>query len=147
MGIFFPCCSKETEMSYQCLHRYKDYREPPWSTTPYEISKEFWAVLAVRLAFVIVFQVRKIMTSSAVYEETNFFFCTGGSSSHVLHFSSLNLAIQAAECCFKVGSLHSHNTSFFMTHLFSATIVSYWAASLFSIISCASECDTYAYNF
>ncbi|XP_059191710.1 anoctamin-1-like [Centropristis striata] len=36
--------------------RYKDYREPPWSNTPYEISKEFWAVLAVRLAFVIVFQ-------------------------------------------------------------------------------------------
>uniref|UniRef100_A0A3Q3RCV2 Anoctamin n=1 Tax=Monopterus albus TaxID=43700 RepID=A0A3Q3RCV2_MONAL len=36
--------------------RYKDYREPPWSDTPYEISKEFWAVLAVRLAFVIVFQ-------------------------------------------------------------------------------------------
>ncbi|XP_036001360.1 anoctamin-1 isoform X4 [Fundulus heteroclitus] len=36
--------------------RYKDYREPPWSPTPYEISKEFWAVLAVRLAFVIVFQ-------------------------------------------------------------------------------------------
>ncbi|KAM4572726.1 anoctamin-1 isoform 2-T2 [Odontesthes bonariensis] len=36
--------------------RYKDYREPPWSPTAYEISKEFWAVLAVRLAFVIVFQ-------------------------------------------------------------------------------------------
>ncbi|KAK2841811.1 hypothetical protein Q5P01_012011 [Channa striata] len=36
--------------------RYKDYREPPWSDTPYEISKELWAVLAVRLAFVIVFQ-------------------------------------------------------------------------------------------
>ncbi|KAK2866834.1 hypothetical protein Q8A67_024951 [Cirrhinus molitorella] len=36
--------------------RYKDYREPPWSPTPYEISKEFWAVLAARLAFVIVFQ-------------------------------------------------------------------------------------------
>uniref|UniRef100_A0AAY5EKA4 Anoctamin n=2 Tax=Electrophorus TaxID=8004 RepID=A0AAY5EKA4_ELEEL len=36
--------------------RYKDYREPPWSPTPYEVSKEFWAVLAVRLAFVIVFQ-------------------------------------------------------------------------------------------
>uniref|UniRef100_A0A7N8X9X4 Anoctamin n=1 Tax=Mastacembelus armatus TaxID=205130 RepID=A0A7N8X9X4_9TELE len=36
--------------------RYKDYREPPWSDTPYEISKEFWTVLAVRLAFVIVFQ-------------------------------------------------------------------------------------------
>lgn len=41
-----------------CLcSRYKDYREPPWSPTPYEISKEFWAVLAARLAFVIVFQV------------------------------------------------------------------------------------------
>uniref|UniRef100_A0A3Q4H5I6 Anoctamin n=1 Tax=Neolamprologus brichardi TaxID=32507 RepID=A0A3Q4H5I6_NEOBR len=36
--------------------RYKDYREPPWSNTPYELSREFWAVLAVRLAFVIVFQ-------------------------------------------------------------------------------------------
>ncbi|CAL9697025.1 unnamed protein product [Knipowitschia caucasica] len=36
--------------------RYKDYREPPWSSLPYDITKEFWAVLAVRLAFVIVFQ-------------------------------------------------------------------------------------------
>uniref|UniRef100_A0A8C6VR28 Anoctamin n=1 Tax=Nothobranchius furzeri TaxID=105023 RepID=A0A8C6VR28_NOTFU len=36
--------------------RYKDYREPPWSSTPYDLSKEFWAILAVRLAFVIVFQ-------------------------------------------------------------------------------------------
>ncbi|XP_072291443.1 anoctamin-1-like [Eucyclogobius newberryi] len=36
--------------------RYKDYREPPWSNTPYDVTKEFWAVLAVRLAFVIVFQ-------------------------------------------------------------------------------------------
>ncbi|XP_068595142.1 anoctamin-1-like [Brachionichthys hirsutus] len=36
--------------------RYKDYRDPPSSAAPYEISKEFWTVLAVRLAFVIVFQ-------------------------------------------------------------------------------------------
>ncbi|XP_030621678.1 anoctamin-1a [Chanos chanos] len=36
--------------------RYKDYRDPPWSDTPYEFSREFWAVLAARLAFVIVFQ-------------------------------------------------------------------------------------------
>ncbi|XP_031420184.1 anoctamin-1a isoform X4 [Clupea harengus] len=36
--------------------RYKDYRDPPWSQTPYDISKEFWAVLAARLVFVIVFQ-------------------------------------------------------------------------------------------
>nr|XP_014343978.1 PREDICTED: anoctamin-1 isoform X2 [Latimeria chalumnae] len=36
--------------------RYKDYREPPWSENKYDISKEFWAVLAARLAFVIIFQ-------------------------------------------------------------------------------------------
>ncbi|XP_072321079.1 anoctamin-1-like [Eucyclogobius newberryi] len=36
--------------------RYKDYREPPGSSTQYELSKEFWAILAARLAFVIVFQ-------------------------------------------------------------------------------------------
>ncbi|XP_066108369.1 anoctamin-1 isoform X1 [Saccopteryx bilineata] len=36
--------------------RYKDYREPPWSDHKYDISKDFWAVLAARLAFVIVFQ-------------------------------------------------------------------------------------------
>lgn len=39
------------------IHRYKDYRDPPWSDTPYEFSREFWAILAARLAFVIVFQV------------------------------------------------------------------------------------------
>ncbi|KAG8522529.1 Anoctamin-1, partial [Galemys pyrenaicus] len=36
--------------------RYKDHREPPWSEHKYAISKDFWAVLAARLAFVIVFQ-------------------------------------------------------------------------------------------
>ncbi|XP_033961850.1 anoctamin-1a isoform X1 [Pseudochaenichthys georgianus] len=36
--------------------RYKDYREPPSSSSQYELSKEFWAVLAARLAFVVVFQ-------------------------------------------------------------------------------------------
>ncbi|XP_040894860.1 anoctamin-1-like isoform X3 [Toxotes jaculatrix] len=46
--------------------RYKDYREPPWSSTPYEISKEFWAVLAVRLAFVIVFQNVVMLMSDVV---------------------------------------------------------------------------------
>ncbi|XP_041746686.2 anoctamin-1 isoform X5 [Coregonus clupeaformis] len=44
-------------LGYQVeMCRYKDYRDPPWSNTPYVISKEFWAVLAARLAFVIVFQ-------------------------------------------------------------------------------------------
>ncbi|XP_061819805.1 anoctamin-1a isoform X1 [Nerophis lumbriciformis] len=36
--------------------RYKDYRDPPWSSTPYDLSKEFWTILAVRLTFVVVFQ-------------------------------------------------------------------------------------------
>ncbi|TRZ00629.1 hypothetical protein DNTS_015389, partial [Danionella cerebrum] len=46
--------------------RYKDYREPPWSLTPYEISKEFWAVLAARLAFVIIFQNLVMLMSDVV---------------------------------------------------------------------------------
>ncbi|XP_060796914.1 anoctamin-1a isoform X2 [Neoarius graeffei] len=36
--------------------RYKDYRDAPWSDTPYEQSRAFWNILAARLAFVIVFQ-------------------------------------------------------------------------------------------
>ena len=51
-AICFSLCDQLTLDS-----RYKDYREPPWSNTPYVVSKEFWAVLAARLAFVIVFQV------------------------------------------------------------------------------------------
>ena len=39
------------------LGRFKDYREPPWAPNPYEFSKQYWAVLSARLAFVIVFQV------------------------------------------------------------------------------------------
>ncbi|XP_066864690.1 anoctamin-2 isoform X2 [Kogia breviceps] len=36
--------------------RFKDYREPPWAPNPYEFSKQYWSVLAARLAFVIIFQ-------------------------------------------------------------------------------------------
>ncbi|KAJ6668442.1 hypothetical protein lerEdw1_011924 [Lerista edwardsae] len=36
--------------------RFKDYREPPWSENQYEFSKQYWAVLSARLAFVIIFQ-------------------------------------------------------------------------------------------
>ncbi|NWI14206.1 ANO2 protein, partial [Crypturellus soui] len=36
--------------------RFKDYRDPPWSQNPYEFSKQYWAVLSARLAFVILFQ-------------------------------------------------------------------------------------------
>ncbi|XP_056268841.1 anoctamin-1a isoform X2 [Pseudoliparis swirei] len=46
-----------THLGYKVdVCRYKDYREPPSSGTPYELSKEFWAILAARLAFVVVFQ-------------------------------------------------------------------------------------------
>ncbi|XP_053576547.1 anoctamin-1 isoform X3 [Bombina bombina] len=49
--------SAEEELGYKVVMcRYKDYREPPWSENKYDISKDFWAVLAARLAFVIVFQ-------------------------------------------------------------------------------------------
>ncbi|KAM3918303.1 anoctamin-1 isoform 2-T2 [Leptodactylus fuscus] len=47
----------EQEVAYPVeICRYKDYREPPWAENKYDITKEFWAVLAARLAFVIVFQ-------------------------------------------------------------------------------------------
>uniref|UniRef100_A0AAY4BSL1 Anoctamin n=1 Tax=Denticeps clupeoides TaxID=299321 RepID=A0AAY4BSL1_9TELE len=36
--------------------RYKDYRDPPWSPQSYQLSKQYWSVLAARLAFVIFFQ-------------------------------------------------------------------------------------------
>ncbi|XP_056131842.1 anoctamin-2b [Lampris incognitus] len=36
--------------------RYKDYREPPWAPDAYQFSKQYWCVLAARLAFVILFQ-------------------------------------------------------------------------------------------
>ncbi|XP_075328737.1 anoctamin-2b [Odontesthes bonariensis] len=43
---------------YACVFcfRYKDYREPPWSQDAYQFSKQYWSVLAARLAFVILFQ-------------------------------------------------------------------------------------------
>uniref|UniRef100_A0A452S635 Anoctamin n=1 Tax=Ursus americanus TaxID=9643 RepID=A0A452S635_URSAM len=49
--------SDPLDLGYEVqICRYKDYREPPWSEHKYDISKDFWAVLAARLAFVIVFQ-------------------------------------------------------------------------------------------
>uniref|UniRef100_A0A8C6PKU1 Anoctamin n=1 Tax=Nothobranchius furzeri TaxID=105023 RepID=A0A8C6PKU1_NOTFU len=43
---------------FACLlcFRYKDYREPPWSSDSYQFSKQYWCVLSARLAFVILFQ-------------------------------------------------------------------------------------------
>ncbi|XP_041852299.1 anoctamin-2 [Melanotaenia boesemani] len=36
--------------------RYKDYRDPPWGPDAYTFSKQYWSVLAAKLAFVIFFQ-------------------------------------------------------------------------------------------
>lgn len=38
--------------------RYKDYRDPPWAADAYTFSKQYWSILAAKLAFVIFFQVR-----------------------------------------------------------------------------------------
>uniref|UniRef100_A0A672J572 Anoctamin n=1 Tax=Salarias fasciatus TaxID=181472 RepID=A0A672J572_SALFA len=48
-----PHSSEHGEITF-C--RYKDYREPPWSGEAYQFSKQYWCVLAARLAFVILFQ-------------------------------------------------------------------------------------------
>lgn len=39
------------------LRRYKDYRDPPWEPDAYTFSKQYWSILAAKLAFVIFFQV------------------------------------------------------------------------------------------
>ncbi|KAI6068303.1 Anoctamin [Aix galericulata] len=46
----------ELGMGYSGYCRYRDYRAPPWSSTPYEFTLQFWHVLAARLAFIIVFE-------------------------------------------------------------------------------------------
>uniref|UniRef100_A0A8C9UAR2 Anoctamin n=1 Tax=Scleropages formosus TaxID=113540 RepID=A0A8C9UAR2_SCLFO len=46
--------------------RYKDYREPPWSPLAYQFSKQYWAVLAARLAFIILFQNLVMLLSTLV---------------------------------------------------------------------------------
>lgn len=49
---------KEANSNQTRYCRYRDYRAPPWSAVPYEFTLQFWHVLAARLAFIIVFEVR-----------------------------------------------------------------------------------------
>lgn len=49
---------KEAKSNKTEYCRYRDYRAPPWSAVPYEFTLQFWHVLAARLAFIIVFEVR-----------------------------------------------------------------------------------------
>ncbi|KAM9853893.1 anoctamin-1 [Aulostomus maculatus] len=50
----FPPGTAPTTGETMC--RYKDYRDPPWAADPYSFSKQYWSVLAAKLAFVIFFQ-------------------------------------------------------------------------------------------
>ncbi|XP_062246803.1 anoctamin-1 [Platichthys flesus] len=45
-----------TLISGVTMCRYKDYRDPPWASDAYTFSKQYWSVLAAKLAFVIFFQ-------------------------------------------------------------------------------------------
>uniref|UniRef100_A0A8C4ZLP7 Anoctamin n=1 Tax=Gadus morhua TaxID=8049 RepID=A0A8C4ZLP7_GADMO len=56
----FPAGSAPTSTLIRgvSMCRYKDYRDPPWADDAYTFSKQYWSVLAARLAFVIFFQVR-----------------------------------------------------------------------------------------
>lgn len=51
------CLSLVKKKNVAVCFRYKDYREPPWAPDAYTFSKQYWCVLAARLAFVILFQV------------------------------------------------------------------------------------------
>ncbi|CAL8324806.1 unnamed protein product [Gadus morhua 'NCC'] len=54
----FPAGSAPTSTLIRgvSMCRYKDYRDPPWADDAYTFSKQYWSVLAARLAFVIFFQ-------------------------------------------------------------------------------------------
>ncbi|KAM9704791.1 anoctamin-2b isoform 1-T1 [Menidia menidia] len=47
---------QNSELGDITVCRYKDYREPPWASDAYQFAKQYWCVLAARLAFVILFQ-------------------------------------------------------------------------------------------
>ncbi|CAJ1056811.1 anoctamin-1 [Xyrichtys novacula] len=50
---FPPGTAPPTNIS---MCRFKDFRDPPWDPDPYSFSKEYWSILAAKLAFVIFFQ-------------------------------------------------------------------------------------------
>lgn len=75
------------------IDRFKDYREPPWSQNQYEFSKQYWAVLSARLAFVILFQVS--LLSCGNFSHRNIIIdglkCTGQSSSWPMELFCLQI--------------------------------------------------------
>uniref|UniRef100_A0A3B5AQR3 Anoctamin n=1 Tax=Stegastes partitus TaxID=144197 RepID=A0A3B5AQR3_9TELE len=52
----FPPGTAPTSTLITGVSRYKDYRDPPWEADAYTFSKQYWSVLAAKLAFVIFFQ-------------------------------------------------------------------------------------------
>lgn len=67
--IFFraPTCYSVLILTMYLSVRYKDYRDPPWATDSYTFSKQYWSVLAAKLAFVIFFQVSILLSYSRTY--------------------------------------------------------------------------------
>lgn len=67
--IFFraPTCFSVLILTVYLSVRYKDYRDPPWATDSYTFSKQYWSVLAAKLAFVIFFQVSILLSYSRTY--------------------------------------------------------------------------------
>lgn len=111
---FFPCsqiwdtpessspCSgfwaQPNLLGFSLLYRYRDYRAPPWSSTPYEFTLQFWHVLAARLAFIIVFEVshgKEQFFSTSSKSELIFFFYS--SPINKLSVSSTACSLQLRE--------------------------------------------------
>ena len=44
--------------SFLFVYRYRDFRKPPWDEDKYSYSEMYWHILAARLAFVVVFEVK-----------------------------------------------------------------------------------------
>lgn len=46
--------------------RYSEYRNPPWSDHPYKRPQVYWQVLAARLIFLVLFQVKNFKIIFAI---------------------------------------------------------------------------------
>ncbi|XP_035222762.1 anoctamin-1-like [Stegodyphus dumicola] len=55
---------KKSLIIFNVLFRYRDYRNPPFSENKYAYSEEYWHLLSVRFAFVLVFENVILMTTT-----------------------------------------------------------------------------------
>ena len=54
----FNTSDDPTNYNESTICRYPDYRQPPDSASKYDYTNLFWHILAARLAFVVVFEVK-----------------------------------------------------------------------------------------